>query len=224
MADQQAAMFGECLFDTGDVKITMGTGTFMNINTGSKPHTSLAGRVWKSWGFQWPGAICTVRTGPLEDALPLCRTVSCGGLEDRLRGGLPGRGQRRRHGHRHQMGAGAWWGADSSFFSFFFSLLQWNVQQQGQTQSVSPHPSAVMAELFANVQDTSAMAYSVSDSDGVCFVPSFSGLQVPCVSVCVVKLFDFCRFYHNYATVPTPISTGDNYIPRTGMIIHSWSS
>lgn len=36
----------------------------------------------------------------------------------------------------------------------------------------------VVAELFTDVQDTSAMAYSVTDSDGVCFVPSFSGLQV----------------------------------------------
>lgn len=45
MADQQAAMFGECCFDIGNVKITMGTGTFMNINTGSKPHTSLSGRM-----------------------------------------------------------------------------------------------------------------------------------------------------------------------------------
>uniref|UniRef100_A0A8B9KVJ5 Glycerol kinase 5 n=1 Tax=Astyanax mexicanus TaxID=7994 RepID=A0A8B9KVJ5_ASTMX len=43
MADQQAAMFGECCFHTGDVKITMGTGTFMDINTGNKPHTSVAG-------------------------------------------------------------------------------------------------------------------------------------------------------------------------------------
>lgn len=43
-------------------------------------------------------------------------------------------------------------------------------------QCVSP---AVVAELFTDVQDTSAMAYSVDDSDGVCFVPSFSGLQVP---------------------------------------------
>ena len=43
MADQQAAMFGECCFNVGDVKITMGTGTFMDINTGSKPHTSVAG-------------------------------------------------------------------------------------------------------------------------------------------------------------------------------------
>lgn len=36
-------MFGECCFDAGDVKITMGTGTFMDINTGNKPHTSLSG-------------------------------------------------------------------------------------------------------------------------------------------------------------------------------------
>lgn len=38
--------------------------------------------------------------------------------------------------------------------------------------------ACVAAELFSDVKDTSAMAYSVSDSDGVCFVPSFSGLQV----------------------------------------------
>lgn len=37
-------MFGECCFNVGDVKITMGTGTFMNINTGNKPHTSVAGK------------------------------------------------------------------------------------------------------------------------------------------------------------------------------------
>lgn len=47
MADQQAAMFGECCFDTGDVKITMGTGTFMDINTGNKPHTSVAGMTFQ---------------------------------------------------------------------------------------------------------------------------------------------------------------------------------
>ncbi|XP_035693868.1 putative glycerol kinase 5 isoform X1 [Branchiostoma floridae] len=43
VADQQAAMFGECCFDPGDVKCTMGTGTFMDINVGSNPHTSMAG-------------------------------------------------------------------------------------------------------------------------------------------------------------------------------------
>ncbi|XP_040204721.1 putative glycerol kinase 5 isoform X1 [Rana temporaria] len=43
VADQQAAMFGQCCFDVGDVKLTMGTGTFMAINTGNNLHTSIAG-------------------------------------------------------------------------------------------------------------------------------------------------------------------------------------
>lgn len=51
----------------------------------------------------------------------------------------------------------------------------------------------VVAELFADVKDTSAMAYSVSDSDGVCFVPSFSGLQVQFVSVIMCQLM--CLLY-----------------------------
>ncbi|XP_040204722.1 putative glycerol kinase 5 isoform X2 [Rana temporaria] len=42
VADQQAAMFGQCCFDVGDVKLTMGTGTFMAINTGNNLHTSIA--------------------------------------------------------------------------------------------------------------------------------------------------------------------------------------
>uniref|UniRef100_A0A8C5MW93 Glycerol kinase 5 n=1 Tax=Leptobrachium leishanense TaxID=445787 RepID=A0A8C5MW93_9ANUR len=43
VADQQAAMFGECCFGVGDVKLTMGTGTFISINTGNTLHTSIAG-------------------------------------------------------------------------------------------------------------------------------------------------------------------------------------
>ncbi|VTJ90434.1 Hypothetical predicted protein, partial [Marmota monax] len=40
VGDQQSAMFGECCFQTGDVKLTMGTGTFLDINTGNDPqHT-----------------------------------------------------------------------------------------------------------------------------------------------------------------------------------------
>lgn len=43
VADQQGAMFGHCCFDVGDVKCTMGTGTFLDLNTGNKPHASVAG-------------------------------------------------------------------------------------------------------------------------------------------------------------------------------------
>lgn len=64
MADQQAAMFGECCFDVGDVKITMGTGTFMDINTGDKPHTSVAGKAKYT-----------------DDKMILCRFVHTGTLQ-----------------------------------------------------------------------------------------------------------------------------------------------
>ncbi|KAK7499243.1 hypothetical protein BaRGS_00009503 [Batillaria attramentaria] len=43
VADQQGAMFGQCCFEVGDVKCTMGTGTFIDLNTGSAPHASVAG-------------------------------------------------------------------------------------------------------------------------------------------------------------------------------------
>nr|CAD7439505.1 unnamed protein product [Timema bartmani] len=44
MADQAASLFGSCCFQEGDVKVTMGTGTFINLNTGKTPHASVAGR------------------------------------------------------------------------------------------------------------------------------------------------------------------------------------
>ncbi|XP_042627477.1 putative glycerol kinase 5 isoform X2 [Cyprinus carpio] len=95
MADQQAAMFGECCFDIGDVKITMGTGTFMDLNTGNKPHTSVAG---------------------------------------------------------------------------LYPLVGWKI---------GADVVYLAEELFSDVRETEAIASSVEDSDGVYFVPSFSGLQAP---------------------------------------------
>ncbi|KAH8008950.1 hypothetical protein HPB51_008077 [Rhipicephalus microplus] len=41
--DQQASAFGECCFLAGDVKCTMGTGTFFNANTADQPHASSVG-------------------------------------------------------------------------------------------------------------------------------------------------------------------------------------
>ncbi|KAH1165663.1 hypothetical protein KIL84_023222 [Mauremys mutica] len=86
VADQQAAMFGECCFHAGDVKLTMGTGIFWDVNTGNHLHT----------------------------------------------------------------------------------------------------PSA---DLFTSVDETARMARSVVDSEGVCFVPSFSGLQVPVNDPCACASF-----------------------------------
>lgn len=43
--DQQAALFGQCCFEEGDVKNTYGTGCFLLMNTGDKPIASKNGLV-----------------------------------------------------------------------------------------------------------------------------------------------------------------------------------
>lgn len=43
MADQSASMFGCCCFSDNDIKVTMGTGAFLDVNTGEKIHPSLNG-------------------------------------------------------------------------------------------------------------------------------------------------------------------------------------
>lgn len=43
MADQAASLFGSGCFKPGDLKVTMGTGTFVNVNTGQEPHASITG-------------------------------------------------------------------------------------------------------------------------------------------------------------------------------------
>ncbi|CAL1579366.1 unnamed protein product [Knipowitschia caucasica] len=111
VADQQAAMFGECCFDVGDVKITMGTGTFMDIHTGSKPHTSVAG-LYPVVGWKMGAEVVYLAEGNAADT---------------------------------------------------GTAIKW----------------AQELDLFTDVKETSALAYSVRDSGGVCFVPSFSGLQAP---------------------------------------------
>jgi glycerol kinase len=37
-------MFGECCFQEGDIKVTVGTGSFVNVNTGTKPVASFHGK------------------------------------------------------------------------------------------------------------------------------------------------------------------------------------
>ncbi|MGH0145667.1 UNVERIFIED_CONTAM: hypothetical protein FKN15_015302 [Acipenser sinensis] len=111
VADQQAAMFGECCFDTGDVKITMGTGTFININTGNKPHTSISG-LYPVVGWKIGQEVVYLAEGNAADT---------------------------------------------------GTAIKW---AQG-------------LDLFSDAAETEAMANSVPDADGVCFVPSFSGLQAP---------------------------------------------
>ena len=43
MSDQGAAFFGSFCFKPGDVRLTMGTGSFLSFHTGTKPHASISG-------------------------------------------------------------------------------------------------------------------------------------------------------------------------------------
>lgn len=43
MGDQPAAMWGSTCFEKGDLKVTLGTGSFMDLNTGTNCHASVHG-------------------------------------------------------------------------------------------------------------------------------------------------------------------------------------
>ncbi|XP_063162720.1 putative glycerol kinase 5 [Candoia aspera] len=111
VADQQAAMFGQCCFDTGDIKVTMGTGSFWDINTGNKIHVSKKG-LYPLVGWKIGQEVTYLTEGNASDT---------------------------------------------------GNTIKW----------------AQSLDLFDNVEETSQMAYSIVNSGGVCFVPSFSGLQMP---------------------------------------------
>ena len=50
--DQQAALFGQCCFDEGEMKNTYGTGAFLLMNTGEKPYMTSNGLITTiGWGI-----------------------------------------------------------------------------------------------------------------------------------------------------------------------------
>ncbi|KAL0869923.1 hypothetical protein ABMA27_006119 [Loxostege sticticalis] len=111
MADQTASMWGSCCFEVGDVKLTMGTGTFFDINTGSHPHASVSG-LYPVVGWQIGKELVYSAEGANSDTA---------------------------------------------------SIIKW-AQNLG---------------LFGDPEETAEIAQSVPDSDGVYFIPAFSGLGPP---------------------------------------------
>ncbi len=50
--DQQAALFGQCCFNEGDLKNTYGTGAFLLMNTGNRPYMTTNGLITTiAWGL-----------------------------------------------------------------------------------------------------------------------------------------------------------------------------
>ncbi|KAJ8972247.1 hypothetical protein NQ317_011072 [Molorchus minor] len=111
MADQSAAMFGSCCFYENNIKITMGTGAFLDVNTYDLIHPSLNG-MYPLVGWSINGSMIYLSEVPCSDA---------------------------------------------------GSLVEWMMS----------------IGLVDNPNQTSEMAYAVSDSDGVYFIPAFSGLGPP---------------------------------------------
>uniref|UniRef100_A0A1I7T888 Glycerol kinase 5 n=1 Tax=Caenorhabditis tropicalis TaxID=1561998 RepID=A0A1I7T888_9PELO len=111
IADQQAAMFGCGTWERGDVKITLGTGTFVNVHTGKVPYASMSG-LYPIVGWRINGETDFVAEGNAHDTAV---------------------------------------------------VLHW-------AQSIG---------LFTDVRETSDIAKSVPNSNGVVFVPAFCGIQTP---------------------------------------------
>ncbi|NWI19866.1 GLPK protein, partial [Crypturellus soui] len=104
VADQQAAMFGECCFHPGDVKLTMGTGAFWNVNTGENLFSSWRG-LYPLIGWKIGDEVVYLTEGSLTNV---------------------------------------------------GTAIKW----------------AQEINLFTNVDETAKMAQSITDSEGVCFLPS----------------------------------------------------
>lgn len=123
-------MWGSCCFKKGDVKITLGTGSFLNLNTGDQCHASIHGLyplvAWQSNG----------QAGKDID------TVYC--VE----------------------------GASSDTGS----IIKW----------------AIDFGLFEDPAASAGIAESVADTDGVYFIPAFSGLGVSRIILLSRKFIYFC--------------------------------
>lgn len=109
-------MWGSCCFKKGDVKITLGTGSFLDVNTGSDCHASIHGL--------YPLVAWQMKGQTSKDM----ETVYC------VEGSSSDTG----------------------------SIIKW----------------AIDFGLFNDPAVSSDIAQSVPDTDGVYFIPAFSGLGV----------------------------------------------
>lgn len=110
IADQSASMWGQGCFQPGDIKVTLGTGAFLNLNSGTKCHGSSHGLYpIVAWATDEP--IYSVE------------------------------------GASNDMG----------------STIDW----------------AVRSGIIESITTCSSVAFSVPDTNGVCFVPALAGLGPP---------------------------------------------
>ncbi|CAJ0915636.1 unnamed protein product, partial [Mesorhabditis belari] len=81
LADQQAALYGVGGVRKGDVKISLGTGTFVDLNTGSTPHASMSG-TYPLVGWRLNGKNTYIAEGNDHDTAVLLGWAQSAGLFD----------------------------------------------------------------------------------------------------------------------------------------------
>lgn len=82
MADQQASLFGSCCFEAGDIlKVTLGTGSFLDVNTGNRPHGSAEG-IYPVVAWQLNGNTVYMAEGACNDTGSLMQWALQIGLID----------------------------------------------------------------------------------------------------------------------------------------------
>lgn len=79
MADQSASMYGSCSFKINDIKLTLGTGGFLDNNTGSSIHGSLNG-MYPLVGWRIKNKLVYLSEVPCSDAGSLIEWMLAVGL------------------------------------------------------------------------------------------------------------------------------------------------
>jgi putative glycerol kinase 5 len=83
IADQSASMVGNCIFNRGDAKLTLGTGTFLNINTANKCHASILGLYPQiAYGLRETGVVFDVEGYTADTAMSILWGIQIGLYDD----------------------------------------------------------------------------------------------------------------------------------------------
>ena len=78
MADQQSSMFGSCVFSTDILKVTLGTGSFLDVVT-KHPHASMNG-LYPLVGYKVNNEVQYVAEGSCNDTGSLIEWAKSAGL------------------------------------------------------------------------------------------------------------------------------------------------
>lgn len=150
IGDQSASMWGSCCFNVGDIKITLGTGSFLNLNTGAQCNASIYGLyplvAWKYKDKQ-----------STNSELVYCM-----------------------EGAANDTGSIIQWAINFGWYHLLFpfsiggSANLFSEEKQSLKSICVRHFSG----LFEDPSKSSDIANSVDDTEEVYFIPAFSGLGV----------------------------------------------